>query len=81
MFADDTNVFFQNKNYYSFYANAQEDLHKAALTWATFSCRESAFCLFSFSIALVSFFLDLRKKKGKMPILAVKSRSVQLNID
>ena len=28
----------------------------------------------SSSIALVSFFIDLRKKKGKMPILAAKSR-------
>ena len=27
MFADDTSVFFQNKNYHSLYANAQEDLH------------------------------------------------------
>ena len=36
--------------------------------------RESAFCLFSFSIALVSFFPDLRKKKRKMPILTANSR-------
>ena len=28
----------------------------------------------SSSIALVSFFIDLRKKKGKMPILSAKSR-------
>ena len=27
MFADDTSVFFQNKNYHSLYADAQEDLH------------------------------------------------------
>ena len=27
MFADDTSVFFQNKNHHSLYANAQEDLH------------------------------------------------------
>ena len=27
MFADDTSVFFQNKNYHSFSANAQQDLH------------------------------------------------------
>ena len=26
MFADDTSVFFQNKNYHSLYANAQQDL-------------------------------------------------------
>ena len=38
-----------------------------------FDLRESAFCLFIFSIALVSFFLDLRKKKGKMPTIAAKS--------
>ena len=31
----------------------------------------------SSSIALVSFFIDLRKKKGKMPILAAKSRSCE----
>ena len=31
----------------------------------------------SFSIALVSFFIDLRKKKDKMPILAAKSRSCE----
>ena len=29
---------------------------------------------FSFPIALVFFFLDLRKKKDKMPILTAKSR-------
>ena len=27
MFADDTSVFFQNKNYHLLYANTQEDLH------------------------------------------------------
>ena len=27
MFADDTSVFFQHKNYHSLYANAQQDLH------------------------------------------------------
>ena len=31
----------------------------------------------SSSIALVFFFIELRKKKGKMPILAAKSRSCE----
>ena len=36
MFADDTSVYFQTKNYYLLYANAQEDLYNTAFTRATF---------------------------------------------
>ena len=31
MFANDTSVFFQNKNYHSLYAHAQENLHNIDL--------------------------------------------------
>ena len=44
-------------------------LHSAVSVYATaFSCENRH----SSSIALVSFFIDLRKKKGKIPLLAAK---------
>ena len=46
--------------------------HKATLLLS--AIRIGIFPFNSSSIALVSFCIDLRKKKGKMPILAAKSR-------
>ena len=47
----------------------------AAPGYATaFSCENRHLIFNSSSIALVFFFIDLRKKRGKMPILAAKTR-------
>ena len=53
---------------------------KAAFTRGTFSYENRHFAFFLSQLLLFLFFLHLRKKKGKMPILAAKSRMCERSL-